>query len=43
MGKYVISAGIDSVNVFINNLKQSINDPKWRVRMETIDIIVEIA
>ncbi|CAD8195625.1 unnamed protein product [Paramecium pentaurelia] len=43
VGIFVMAIGFEQLNQFIPYLKKSMNDPKWRVRKETIQTIIQLA
>ncbi len=42
-GKYVKKIETEALSLVMNNLKASINDSKWRVRLEALNAIVDIS
>ncbi|CAD8100976.1 unnamed protein product [Paramecium primaurelia] len=43
VGIFVMAIGFEQLNQFIPYLKKSMYDPKWRVRKETIQTIIQLA
>ena len=41
--KFIETMGVDSINAFLPSFKKCVEDPKWRVRLELLKNISDLA